>query len=150
MAHDLAADLDEVEQHGAQTDATRQFPRRQPLFHFRQRELSDHAQAVERDRRDRQDKAVRRHASAGEKLDAHVALQLAVELLACAMVVVEPHAFPDAKGQVRPPAVHFDAGDEQPLPVGLDCPLHALDDHEAFERFLAPRSPQASCRCGHP
>ena len=43
MAHDLEADLDEVEQHGAQTDATREFPRRQPLFHFRQRELSDHA-----------------------------------------------------------------------------------------------------------
>ena len=133
VPRDLASDLYEVEQHGAQAHSERQLTRRLRPRHPCKRELPDHPQAVERNGRDRQDEAVRRHASAREKLHAHVALQLAVELLACAVVVVEPHALAHAKRQVRPPAVHFDLRDEQPLPVPVDFPLHALDRHEAAE-----------------
>ena len=89
---DLAADLDEVEEHGAQAEALRELTRRRRPLHSGKRRLADHPQAVVGDGRDAEHKGVGAEVAAREQLDPHVALQLAVELLAGPVVMVQPDA----------------------------------------------------------
>ena len=75
------------------------------------------------------------------KLQPHVLLQLAVELLARAVVAVEQDVPSDGRRQVRPPAVHLHLGDEEPLRGTHEGgPPDRLDGHEA----LVPVQPRRS------
>ena len=67
---------------------------------------------------------------AGEKLDSHVALEFAVELLDGAVVAVQGGALAYGIRQVGPPAVEFNGGDQQRLPVGKDRPPFELISSE--------------------
>ena len=81
MADDLAADLDEVQKNAPQPMPQRKPARRLRARLVRQRLLPDGAKAVEGDGRQGENQAVRQEPAAGKQLDAHVALELAVEPL---------------------------------------------------------------------
>ncbi len=125
---DLAADLDEVKQHCAEAVAQLGgfF-----IVHRRhcnlQRRLAYEAEAVESHGR----QGVCLQVPAGEKLNSHVALEFAVELLAGAVVAVQGGALAHGILQAGPPAAEFNGGYQQRLPVGKDGALNGLHNHEA-------------------
>ena len=142
---DLAADLDEVKQHRAEAVAQLGgfF-----IVHRRhcnlQRRLAYEAEAVESHGRQPQDKGVCLQVPAGEKLNSHVALEFAVELLAGAVVAVQGGALAHGIRQVGPPAAEFNGGYQQRLPVGKDGALNGLHNHEAAVSGEVGRGPVAS------
>ena len=75
--------------------------------------LPERAQEVEGEHAAQQHDAVHAELAGGQLLDVEVALQLAVELFAGAVIMVKCAHFGRRTGQVRPIGVHFDGGDEQ-------------------------------------
>jgi hypothetical protein len=79
--------------------------------------LPERAQQVEGEHAAQQHDPVHAKLAGGQLLDVEVALQLAVELFAGAVIMVKCAHFGRRTGQVRPIGVHFDGGDEQPHPL---------------------------------
>ena len=85
----------------AQPDSLR--PLRAALRLDLERGLTDSSEDIERERRKGEDERVRSVVPARKPLDVHVRLELAVELLARGVVVIEPDDRVRVLGEVRPP-----------------------------------------------
>lgn len=113
VAADNRRDVHEVEDHGPQPEPASPSRRERPAGG--ERGLADAAQDVERERGEGEDEFVRLEFPAGEPLHVHVGLELAVELLARRVVVVEPHDGLRVVRQVRPPRCDRVLGEELAL-----------------------------------
>lgn len=118
--------VDDVLQHGLEPPALNVDPLRGEGFALDDF-LSEGAQQVERNHGAKQDDFVGTEFPGWQAFDIEIALEFAVELLACAVIVVEPDGGSGAARQVGPPHVDFDFGNEQFVSMDVAKPL---DDFE--------------------
>ena len=99
-----------------------------PMARLAQADLTAQTQGIVGHHAQQQQQGVGGELARRQAFQVQVRLQLGVELLAGAVLAVEPDHVLGRRGQIRPPGLHLDLGDQQHLTVGADRASHDLED----------------------